>query len=330
MNLFQRRLYDVSDFISRNMKPSPKLQGNLIMFVVIIIFGLNIPASKELFLHNYVTPFALTTIRITFAAIMFWLVSFFFPREKVEKKDLLILFGGGICGTILNQGLFAYGLQNTSPVDASIITTSSPLFAMLISAVVLKEPITIKKAGGVLLGALGAIWLVYQARHLANGANESNSVGNISIVAAAFFYAFYLVITKPLSLKYSPLTMVKWMFGFATIVQLPFTWKETIASPLFTAEDASAWWMLIFILFGATFFTFVMLPVAQKRIRPTTISAYNNMQPLIASFVAIYTGMDSFTIEKLFAGILIFGGVYLVTMSKSKDDIAKVNGIIDN
>lgn len=303
------------------MKLSPKLQGNLIMLFAMTIFGLNIPITKEVYVHQYVSPFGLTTLRITFAAVMFWIVSFFFPQEKVTKKDLLILFGGGICGTILNQGLFAYGLQNTSPVDASIITTSSPLFAMIIAAVILKEPITIQKAGGVLLGALGAIWLVFQGKHLVSGHTSSSSIGNIAIVTAQFFYAFYLVITKPLSLKYSSLTIMKWIFSFAAIAIVPFTWKDTLASPLFLTKTASAWWMLAFILVGATFIAFMMIPLAQKRIRPTTISAYNNLQPLIASFVAIWIGMDTFTIEKLMAAILIFGGVYFVTMSKSKDDL---------
>ncbi|MBP1618791.1 MAG: EamA/RhaT family transporter [Bacteroidetes bacterium] len=310
------------------MKLSPKLQGNLIMLFVMTIFGLNIPVTKELYLHHYMTPFALTTVRVTFAAVAFWLVSFFFPREKLTRKDVMILLVGGLSGTILNQGLFAFGLEQTSPVDASIITTSTPLFAMLIAAVILKEPITFKKAGGILLGALGAVWLVFQGKHLMAGGNSGNAIGNISIVASQFFYAFYLVITKPLSLKYSPLTIMKWMFSFATIALLPFTWKATVTSPVFVAGESTGYWMLAFILFGATFLTFMMIPLAQKRIRPTTISAYNNLQPLIASFVAIWMGMDTFTFEKLLAAVLIFGGVYLVTMSKSREDLLQEKEVV--
>lgn len=307
------------------MKLSRKQQGHLIMLVAMTIFGFNIPVTKQIYLDHLMSPFALTTMRVGFAACMFWMVSLFFPQEKVAKKDLTVLFVGGICGTTLNQGLFAFGLQNTSPVDASIITTSSPLFAMLIAAVVLKEPITFKKAGGVLLGALGAIWLVYQGKQHLTGSSaaSSSAIGNIAIVSSQFFYAFYLVITKPLSTKYSPITLMKWMFLFAAATLIPFTWKETAQSPLFGSDNTTGYWMLTFVLVGATFITFMLIPLAQRRIRATTISVYNNLQPLIASFVAIWSGMDIFTTQKLLAAVLIFGGVYMVTMSKSREDELK-------
>lgn len=305
------------------MRISVKLQGNLIIFVAIVIFGINIPAMKEMYTQNYCTPLGLTMLRFAFAAVMFWITSLFFPKEKVAKKDMLVILGGGFCGTILNQGMFAYGLGMTSPVDASIIATSSPIFAMLIAAVMLKEPITIKKVGGIFLGAFGAIWLIFQGMHLASATNSSNMLGDIIVFCSQFFYAFYLVSTRPVAIRYSPWTILKWMFTVATVTALPFTWKETIHSPLFQSGNLTAYLMFAFILFGATYIAFMLIPLAQKRIRATTISAYNNLQPLIASFVAIWMGMDTFTIAKLAAAILIFVGVYFVTMSKSREDLVK-------
>ncbi len=301
---------------------SQKQQGNLIMLVVILIFGLNIPINKYLFAEGLLTPMAMTALRMSFAAVMFWLVSLFLPKEKVEKKDMLLLLGGGLCGMVFNQGLFAYGLGQTSPVDASIITTSSPLFAMIIAAIVLKEPITWMKAGGVLVGAAGAIFLVYSS-HSGNTGQDASMAGNMAIAGAQFFYAFYLVITRPLSEKYSSVTMMKWMFLFACIAALPFSYGEVLKAPLFHQSDATPFLLISFTLIGATFLTYLLIPFAQRRIRPTTISMYNNMQPLIASGVAIYMGMDHFTVEKLIAAVFIFGGVYLVTKSKSRADVEK-------
>lgn len=297
-----------------------KQQGNLIMVVVILIFGLNIPINKYLFAEGLLSPVAMTAVRMSFGALAFWLVSLFLPKEKVEKKDLLLLLGGGLCGMVFNQGLFAYGLGQTSPVDASIITTSSPLFAMIIAAIILKEPITWMKAGGVFVGGAGAIYLVYSSHH-GHTEQDASMLGNLSIAGSQFFYAFYLVITRPLSEKYSSVTMMKWMFLFACMAALPFSYKEVLVAPLFKQTDIIPFLLLSFTLVGATFIAYLLIPFAQRRIRPTTISMYNNMQPLIASAVAIYMGMDKFTIEKLIAAMFIFGGVYLVTKSKSKADM---------
>lgn len=293
------------------------------MLVVMTIFGLNIPINKYFYASGLLTPMAMTLLRMGFAAVAFWLISIFLPKEKVEKKDMLILIVGGLCGMLINQTLFAVGLSQTSSVDASIITTSGPLFAMILAALILKEPITSKKVGGVLIGGAGAIFLVYSSNQVSTGGQGSALIGDISVLSAQLFYSFYLVITRPLSVKYSPVTMMKWMFLVSALVDLPFGLKYVANAPLFHQAEIMPYLLLSFTLIGATFITYLLIPLAQRRIRPTTISMYNNMQPLVASAVAISMGMDRFTIEKLIAGILIFSGVYLVTVSKSKADMDK-------
>lgn len=301
---------------------SQKQQGHLIMLLVMTVFGLNIPINKYLYAEGLLSPAAVTLLRMSFAAIVFWIVSLFIKKEKVERKDLLVLCIGGLCGMLINQSLFAIGLSQTSSVDASIITTSGPLFAMILAAIILKEPITFKKAGGVIIGGAGAIFLVYTSHSITAATGQGSAlIGDLSVMSAQLFYSFYLVITRPLSTKYSPITMMKWMFLVSALVDLPIGYKSVIDAPLFQQADIFPYLLLSFTLLGATFFTYMMIPLAQRRIRPTTISMYNNMQPLIASTVAIFMGMDKFTIEKLIAAILIFGGVYLVTQSKSKADL---------
>lgn len=305
------------------MNLSKKQQGNLIMLVAMCIFGLNIPVNKFIYAAEALSPMAVTLLRMSFASVMFWLVSLFLPYEKVNKKDLLILLVGGLLGMALNQGCFGYGLSKTTPVDAGIIATSGPLFAMIIAAIVLKEPITKMKAGGVLVGAFGALILIYAGTQVASQSTNSASwQGNLTIMFAQLCYATYLVITRPLADKYSAITMMKWMFLFSAIALFPLGIKDVINAPLFNRPDQGQYFAALgFILFGATFVAYMLIPMAQRRIRPTTIAMYNNLQPLIASIVAISVGMDKFSIDKVIAALFIFGGVYMVTMSKSKADV---------
>lgn len=302
------------------MTVSPKIQGHLIMLLVMSIFGLNIPVAKYLYASGYISPFGMTACRMTFGAVAFWIVSLFMPKEKVERKDLFIFLAGGIMGMALNQGLFAYGLNHTSSVDASIITTSGPLFAMVIAAIVLREPITFRKVSGVLVGGAGAIVLILSGQQTGSQQNEG-LIGDAAILCAQFFYAFYIVITRPASGKYSSITMMKWMFLVATIATLPLFGQDAMNANIFKQDEVIPYLCLFFVLLGATFFTYLLIPLAQRRIRPTTISMYNNLQPIIASSIAIIVMGDKFTIYKLFAAILVFVGVYLVTTSKSRKDV---------
>lgn len=303
------------------MKLSSKTQGHLIMLIVMIVFGLNIPVNKYLYAAEYIPPLGMTAARMTFAAIMFWLVSLFMPKEKVGRKDLLVLVGGGLCGMLCNQGLFAYGLGLTSSVDASIITTSGPLFAMIMAAIILREPITMQKAGGVLVGGIGAVILILSASQMNLAGTEGSMKGNLCIFSAQLFYSFYLVVTRPLANKYSPITMMKWMFLPSALIALLFFGKDMVYAPVFHQTDFVPLLLLSFTLFGATFFTYMMIPLAQRRIRPTTISMYNNLQPLITTIVAVVMINEKITLMKLVASLFIFVGVYLVTTSKSKADL---------
>ena len=302
------------------MKLSQKQQGHLIMLFVALIFGLNMPISKYILSEGYISSFGLTVLRMTFATLAFWITSLFLPKEKIEKKDQITLFLGGMFGIVLNQGSFIYGLATTSPVDASIITTASPLFAMIIAAIVLKEPITSKKLGGVLIGAAGAIFLVYSTHH-GESTQQASVIGNLAVTSGAFFYALYLIVTRELSSKYSSVTLMKWMFLYSTIILLPFAYKDISHANVFHQFNWQPFLLIGFVLVGATYITYMLMPQAQKRIRPTTMAMYNNLQPLVASFVAVMLGQDKFSFEKIVSAILILLGVYLVTQSKSKADL---------
>lgn len=299
-----------------------KLKGHILILIANILFAINMPISKYL-LPSHVQPEALTIMRMSSACLLFWFTSLFIKREKVTMKDLGLLFICALCGVGINQGLFIVGLNRTSPVDASIIATGVPIFVMLLAAVILKEPITKMKAFGVLLGCCGGISLILASTHATGQA--SSLEGNLMIIVSGFVYSIYLVLSKPLSLRYSAVTMMKWMFLFSTLVLLPFTWQHVPGTPAFHREafDMKKIGAICFVLIGATFIPYLLIPMSLKRIRPTTVSMYNYIQPIIASLIAVMVGQDTFSLQKVLSAALVFVGVYLVTQSKSRADMEK-------
>ncbi|MDR1371345.1 MAG: DMT family transporter [Dysgonamonadaceae bacterium] len=301
----------------------PKLQGHLIIVFVNILFAVNMIVSKSL-LHDEISPEGLTLARVLFACIAFWITSLFVKKEKVNRKDLGMLFLCGMLGIAINQALFIEGLDMTSPVDASILTTCTPMFVMVFAFFLLKEPITLKKTGGVIIGAAGAILLILTGHH--EDINKSGSLnGNLMVIASGFSYALYLVIAKPLTLKYSAVTIMKWMFLFSTVVLIPFDYHHLEKSPVLSGgiEHHHGLLMLGYVLFFATFVAYLLIPMALKKIRPTTISMYNYLQPIVATFIAVAIGQDTFEWEKIGAALMVFFGVYLVTVSKSRADMER-------
>lgn len=295
-----------------------KWHGHLAILATNFIFGLNTPIAKTI-VPTWISPYGLTLLRMSFAAIIFWIVGIFVAKEKISTRDLVVIFFGALFGLVGAQLSFANALLYTSPVNISIIAAMTPVVVMLLAALVLKEPITFKKAAGVLIGASGALLIIL---HSINGTSKAGSMlGNLLCIVNVITYAIYLVITRPVSQRYSPITLMKWMFLFSALISLPLGFTDLIEAPAFQSGiELHVLLRIAYIVIMATGIAYFLVPMALRRIRPTTASMYNNLQPIIASIIAILIGQDVFSWDKPAAALLVFAGVYLVTQSKAKEN----------
>lgn len=293
-------------------------RGHLSIFSAEVLWGLMAPATKLLYAGAVVTPLMLMDMRFFGAAILFWAVTPFMKHEHVPHQDLLKLFFAALFSIIFNQGMYSFGLSLTSPIDASICTTSMPLIAMILAAVYLKEPVTQLKVMGIAIGAAGAVLLIESGQQV-HGGNTSGIWGDLCVLIAQTSFACYLVFFKDLIRKYSAYTLMKWMFTYASICLLPFSYNTVYAFVVNAGNLRSLDWMNIaIVVVGGTFFSYLLLPMGQKNLRPTVTAIYNYVQPVVASAVAIFWGLDSFNLMKGIAVVLVFLGVAFVTQSKSR------------
>lgn len=295
-----------------------KWKGHLAIFATNLIFGLNTPIAKTL-VPEWISPYALTLVRMSFATLIFWVVGLFAAREPVKARDLIVIFFGALFGLVGAQLSFANALLYTSPVNISIIAAMTPVAVMLLAALVLKEPISLKKAAGVAIGASGALLIILHSSS-STGNKAGNLTGNLLCIVNVVTYAIYLVITRPVSQRYSPVTLMKWMFLFSALISLPLGIGDLSEAKVFSeATGLNILLRLAYIVIMATGIAYFLVPMALKRIRPTTVSMYNNLQPIVASIIAILIGQDVMSWDKPVAACLVFTGVYLVTQSKARN-----------
>ena len=302
-----------------------KLKGHSSMLGANVMWGLMSPVAKFVMVGGAVTPLVVTDLRITGAMVLFWIASFFQKPERGAPKDLLKLLGASLLAIVFNQGCFIFGVGLTSPVDASIITTSMPLLAMVLAAIYLKEPITGKKVLGIAVGATGALLLILGSHQVSEAKAAGNHYiwGDLLVLLAQFSYALYFVLFKNFVNKYSLITIMKWMFTYAFICALPFSYNDLLHTEWKSLQNTEIG-ALVFIVVGSTFVSYVLIVIGQKNLRPTVAGMYNYVQPLVASIVAVCWGMDTFNFVKIISVALIFGGVYLVTNSRSKAEMEAV------
>ncbi|MDE6134497.1 MAG: DMT family transporter, partial [Muribaculaceae bacterium] len=263
------------------------LKGHASMFGANAVWGVMSPIAKFVMISGTITPLVVTNLRIAGAMILFWLVSLFMKPEQVGSKDMAKLFGASLLAIVFNQGCFIIGLGRTSPVNASIITTSMPLWAMVLAAFFLKEPITGKKIMGIASGAAGAVLLILGGHSASQTGGVASSIwGDLMVVTAQFSYALYIVLFKDFVSRYSLFTVMKWMFTFAFICLVPFSTQE-LSQTNWDAVTRTEWAALALVVIGATFVCYILVVIGQRRLRPTVAGMYNYIQPLVACIVAI-------------------------------------------
>lgn len=304
------------------MRDRQSILGHLACFTAYLIFGLNIVVCKELTTSGVISPLALFTLRSIGAGSLFWIISFFRPKERVELRDLPKIFAASVLGFFLAQVSFLFAISHITPMDCSLVASLAPFYTMFIAAYTLKEPLSAQKIGGVVLSLCGVIYLILNSATASSGAVETTPLGVLLMIVNSLCFALYLGIFKPLIGRYSVITFMKWIFLFSTLMTLPFTASEIVDID-FAALPTSYLAELAFLIICATFITYFLIPVGQKLLRPTLVGMYSYVQPIVATVVSIYAGMEELTISKVIAAITIFAGVVIVSRSR-KREISKV------
>lgn len=290
------------------------LTAHISLLIANLIYALNFTIAKDV-MPNFILPSAFILLRVIGALFMFSFSYFIFFFQKIEFKDILRFAICGLFGVAINQLFFFEGLNLTTPINAAIVMTTNPILVMLLSFIIVKEAISFRKILGITLGFVGASTLI-----LSDGAidlSSNNSTGNLFVFINATSYGLYLVIVKPLLNKYHPLTVLFYVFAFGLLFVLPFGYDDLTIVKWGTIP-VNIYLEIIFVVVCTTFIAYLLNSSALKTLTASTVSIYIYLQPILASLFAIFLGADFLDEKKIIASVLIFSGVYLVSIRPSE------------
>ncbi len=281
--------------------------------LVSIIYGITFTIAKDV-MPKYVEPFGFILLRVGGSVFLFWLVSFFGPKEKIALVDFPRIVAAAFFGVAFNMLTFFKGLSYTSPIMGAVLMVTTPMIVLILSAIIMKERMKKRKIFGIVLGLAGTISLILYGKSLINAPNEM--LGNLLVFVNAISYGFYLIFVKKLMDKYNAFTFVKWIYTFGFLMVIPFGWGEFDAVN-WAIIPTDTYWKIGFVVVFSTFLTYLLNLVSMRELKPTTVAVFIYLQPLFATVFAISLGKDDLSWIKIGSAILIFTGVYLVTKKKS-------------
>lgn len=294
---------------------SKRVLALIAAFVATSIFGINHTLAKGL-MPEYVQPFGFIVIRVLGAGILFWIVSLFVKTEKIKREHWPRLVLSAVFGMVLNMLFFFKGLSLSTPINSSVIVTITPILVFILSAVLIREKITILKGSGALIGLFGGLTLILFGVQQKIGA-PNIPLGNALLLINALSYGMFLIVAKPLTRTYHPITLMRWLFLTAIIINLPVGWSE-FREVDWVNMPFSALWRIGFVVLGTTFTTYLLNIFALKHLSASTIGVFTYLQPVIAIAFAIISGADELNFIKVLAAILVFLGVFMVSKNPAR------------
>jgi drug/metabolite transporter (DMT)-like permease len=282
----------------------------LLVAIATLIYGVTFTLAKDV-MPLYVKPYAFILIRVSGATAIFWIVGLFVKSQKIEKQDYKKIVLAAFFGIALNMLCFFKGLSLTTPISASVMMVTSPIMVLIFSSLLLKEKIIKIKIIGVLVGLMGTVTLIVYGNSSDNTPSNS-TLGNFLVFVNAASYGLYLVLVKSLISKYNPITFIKWFYFFGLIFVIPFGFEE-FSEISWVSMPVSIYLRVGFVILFTTCITYLFNLYGLSKLKPTTVSVFIYLQPVIATIFALSVGSDSLNITKILATTVIFFGVYLVT-----------------
>jgi len=290
-----------------------KTWAHLALLAANIIYGVNYSVAKAV-MPDQIKPLALVALRSISAALLFWMTSMFLPKERVNRKDLLYLFGCSFFGVVINQVLFLVGLNYTSPVNSSIIISTNPIFAFVFAAIILRENISLLKSVGLAIGLSGVLLLILQ-----NGTPDVTSrtfIGDIYTLVNTISWALYTVIIKRMLERYHPVTVMKWTFTFGMFTTIPIGYSQWSTMD-WSSVSLNGWLGIGFVVVFATYLGYLLISFGLRRLSPTIVSTYTYINPVIAAYLASLMGQDHIDFIMVLSSLLIFAGVFVVSRQRN-------------
>lgn len=304
----------MSTFAASISEMSAKLKAHIALFAVALIYGLNYSIAKDV-MPEYIGPRGFILLRAIGAVSLFWITAGIVKWEKTKLEDHLRLAVCGLFGVAGNQLLFFEGLTITTPINAAVMMTTNPILVLVLSALILKEKIRLTRVIGIAFGLAGAAWLITRGGSELDIFNSDTSLGNLLVFLNAASFGAYLVLVKPLMRSYAPLTVIRWVFLYGTLIVAVFGWKQ-FGEVNWNSLPGSAIGSMAFVVLGTTYLAYLLNMYSLKTVSSTTVSFYIYLQPVTAAVVAIALGKDHITLSLVISAILIFLGVYFVSFLK--------------
>lgn len=288
----------------------PPLQVHAALLLVSLLFGLSFVAVKLVLAE--VPARAWAFYRVLGATILLVPASLWLSRGKPlpAPKIWLWLLPASLLGVAINQGLFALGLERTTPAHSAVITTTIPLLTLVIALLFRQETLSRRKVFGLCSALLGVLILLEVDELILQGFRvEDSLVGDLFILANSCSFACFLVLMRKVGRQVDPGIATAICFVYATVFLGIWSWPVLDAENFAAVLGSSVLPYALYSIIGATVLTYFLNNWALRHTQSSKVAIYIYLQPIVATVLSMAMGQDSPDLRFFLATFLVFMGV---------------------
>jgi drug/metabolite transporter (DMT)-like permease len=260
-------------------------------------------------------PTVFIAVRVAVGALcLFALEQAIHASPIPDASDLGRLAVYAVLGVVLNMGLYIWGLDLSTAINAVLLMTLIPVYTYGIAVVAGHEAFEWPRAIGIVVAMAGVLVLLDPTKF---SLSNSTLLGNLLILGNTLAYSIYLVVSRPILARIEPLTVISWIFLFGGLMLVPVALLQAGPEAFLVSQRSAG--ILAYVILGPTVAVYALNLWALERVSSSTVAAFIYLQPVAGVLLAWWLLGEPVHLRTLVAGLLVFAGVALVTLYETPE-----------
>jgi drug/metabolite transporter (DMT)-like permease len=286
---------------------SPKALRYIPILLAVVFWGTSFVATKTVLLE--IKPVTVIVLRLILASTLLTIIALSTKRNfSINLKSHGWIFILAMIATF-HLWIQVTGLQYTTASNTGWIIGTAPIFMAILGLIFFKEKVTILQLAGILIAMFGLLLLIGKGNILNIDLIENK--GDMLVLGSAFTWGVYSMVNKKISLSYSPLMTILYLFLMMLIIILPFNLNsETLNSVI--NLSLIGWISILFLGLFCSGISYVIWARALRDMESAKVGAFLYFEPFVTVLAAWFFLNEVITLIMILSGLLITAGVFIV------------------
>ncbi len=273
----------------------------------VVIWGASFIATKIAL--EEIAPLTIIFLRLILASVLLFILAVYSKKSfAIDLKNHGSIFILALIAAF-HLWIQVTGMQYTTAANTGWIIGTAPIFMAIVGFVIFKESLSPIRIFGILLAFFGLLMLISKGDF--SSIDLLSNQGDFLILASAFTWSIYSAVNKKISLRYSPLLTILFLFLMMAIIISPFSINSAAIQSVLSFS-AKGWIAIFFLGIFCSGVAYVLWAQALKEMDSVKVGAFLYFEPFVTVFAAWLMLREDITFMMILSGIIISIGVMLV------------------